>query len=108
MIARPPTEISRRRFLVAGGFTVAAACLIPRGLFAQADELVPGAMKQSATAKITVQILRRNVSVLLGPGGNIAVLTGPMGSLLWTPKLSLRARMFQQLLRASMRTQSNN
>ena len=82
MITRPRPEISRRQFLVAGGFTVAAACLVPRGLFAQADELVPGAMRASATAKITVQTLRRNISVLLGPGGNIAVLTGPDGKLI--------------------------
>jgi glyoxylase-like metal-dependent hydrolase (beta-lactamase superfamily II) len=34
------------------------------------------------TAKITVQALRRNISVLLGPGGNIAVLTGSDGKLL--------------------------
>ena len=81
MITQARTELSRRQFLVAGGFTVAAACLIPRGLFAQADELVPGAMRESATAKITVQSLRRNTSVLSGPGGNIAVLTGPDGKL---------------------------
>ena len=82
MIARPHTEISRRQFLVAGGMTTAAACLVPRGLFAQADKLVHGAMRESATAKITVQTLRRNIIVLLGPGGNIAVLTGPDGKLL--------------------------
>src|SRR5438105_3544618 len=81
MITRARTEISRRQFLVASGFTVAAACLVPRGLFAQGDALVPGAMRASATAKITVQTLRRNISVLLGPGGNIAVLTGPDGKL---------------------------
>src|SRR6202162_782386 len=82
MITQARTELSRRQFLVASGFTVAAACLVPRGLFAQADERVPGAMRASATAKITVQSLRRNISVLLGPGGNIAVLTGPDGKLL--------------------------
>jgi len=31
MITRLRTEVSRRQFLVAGGFAVAAACLIPRG-----------------------------------------------------------------------------
>lgn len=75
-------EISRREFLVAGGLTVAAACLVPRGLLAEPDDLVGEALKQSATAKITVQTLRRDISVLLGPGGNIAVLTGPDGKLL--------------------------
>jgi glyoxylase-like metal-dependent hydrolase (beta-lactamase superfamily II) len=48
---------------------------------AQTDGLVEGAFKEAATAKVTVQNLRRNVSVLLGPGGNIAVLTGHDGKL---------------------------
>ena len=83
MITLPSTKVSRRQFLATGGLAVGAACLIPRGLLAQADDvLVPGAMKQAATAKVTVQALRRNISVLLGAGGNIAVLTGPDGKLL--------------------------
>ncbi len=48
----------------------------------QTDGLVQGAFKFAATAKVTVQPLRRNVSVLLGAGGNITVLTGPDGKLL--------------------------
>ena len=36
----------------------------------------------AAKAKITVQPLRRNITVLKGSGGNIAVLTGPDGKLL--------------------------
>jgi glyoxylase-like metal-dependent hydrolase (beta-lactamase superfamily II) len=75
-------EISRRHFLVAGGLTVAAACLLPRGIFAQTGGLVEHALQESVTAKVKVQTLRRNISVLLGPGGNIAVLTGPDGKLL--------------------------
>ncbi len=82
MITRQRLETSRRQFLVAGSFSVAAACLMPKGLFAQTGNLVEGAFKASATAKITVQPLRRNVSVVLGPGGNIAVLTGPDGKLI--------------------------
>src|SRR5271170_7520192 len=49
---------------------------------AQTDGLVQGAVKFAATAKVTVQTLHRNVSVLLGAGGNITVLTGPDGKLL--------------------------
>ena len=76
-------EISRRQFLAAGGLAVATACLAPTALFAQSDDvLVPGGLKEAATAKVTVQALRRNISVLLGAGGNIAVLTGPDGKLL--------------------------
>jgi glyoxylase-like metal-dependent hydrolase (beta-lactamase superfamily II) len=82
MNAKLDPGISRRQFLARGGLTVAAACLDPRGLFAQAEDLPEHAFKVAATAKITVQTLRRNISVLLGPGGNIAVLTGPDGKLL--------------------------
>jgi len=44
--------------------------------------LVEGAFKEAATAKVTVQNLRRNISILSGAGGNMAVLTGPDGKLL--------------------------
>lgn len=46
MVTTASAEISRRQFLLAGGLTVAAACLVPRGLFAQAGDLVGGALKQ--------------------------------------------------------------
>jgi glyoxylase-like metal-dependent hydrolase (beta-lactamase superfamily II) len=76
-------HISRRRFLAAAGVTAAAAWLGPRALVDESgDVLVPNAFREAATAKITVQTLRRNISVLLGAGGNIAVLTGPDGKLL--------------------------
>jgi glyoxylase-like metal-dependent hydrolase (beta-lactamase superfamily II) len=75
--------ISRRQFLAAAGLTAATAWVAPRALFAKSDDaLVPSAFKAAATAKVTVQTLRRNISVLLGAGGNIAVLTGPDGKLL--------------------------
>jgi len=78
---RAANEVSRRQFLISSGVAVAAACLAPPRLFAQKG-LVEIALKESATAKITVRALRRNISVLLGPGGNIAVLTGVDGKLL--------------------------
>ncbi len=82
MISRTATELSRRRFLASGGLAAAAVCIAPRRLLAEEDNLVPNAFKEAATAKIEVQKLRRNISVLLGAGGNIAVLTGPDGKLL--------------------------
>src|SRR5215470_13807152 len=83
MVTTTSAGISRRQFLAAGGLAVAAGCLVPKGLFAQGDDvLVPNAFKAAATAKVTVQTLRRNISVLYGAGGNIAVLTGPDGKLL--------------------------
>src|SRR6201987_4191910 len=81
MVPEASLDVSRRQFLATAGLTVAAACL-PRYLVAQADGLVQGAFKEAAKAKVTVQTLRRNVSVLLGAGGNIAVLVGPDGKLL--------------------------
>ena len=81
MASEASLDISRRQFLTAGSLTV-AACLVPRSLVAQTDGLVGGAFKEAAAAKVTVQNLRRNISVLLGAGGNIAVLTGPDGKLL--------------------------
>ena len=82
MASEASLDISRRQFLTAGSLTVATACLLPRSLVAQTDGLVEGAFKEAAAAKVTVQNLRRNISVLLGAGGNIAVLTGPDGKLL--------------------------
>ncbi len=81
MVPESSLDVSRRQFLAVAGLTVAAACL-PRYLVAQAGGLVQGAFKEAAEAKVTVQTLRRNVSVLLGAGGNIAVLVGPDGKLL--------------------------
>jgi glyoxylase-like metal-dependent hydrolase (beta-lactamase superfamily II) len=83
VVTTPSIEISRRHFLAAGSLITAGAWLAPTALFAQSDDvLVPGGLKAAATAKVTVQALRRNISVLLGVGGNIAVLTGLDGKLL--------------------------
>jgi len=83
MTTRESANISRRHFLTAAGFTAATAWLAPKTLFAEPEDvLVPSAFKEAAAAKVTVQALRRNVSVLYGAGGNIAVLTGPDGKLL--------------------------
>ena len=82
MVPEASLDCSRRQFLAAGGLTVAAACFAPSSLIAQTGGIVVGAFKEAATAKVTVQNLRRNISVLLGAGGNIAVLTGPDGKLL--------------------------
>jgi glyoxylase-like metal-dependent hydrolase (beta-lactamase superfamily II) len=82
MVPEASLDISRRQFLAAGGLTVAAACFAPSSLMAETEGIVVGAFKEAATAKVTVQNLRRNISVLLGAGGNIAVLTGPDGKLL--------------------------
>jgi glyoxylase-like metal-dependent hydrolase (beta-lactamase superfamily II) len=74
-------SISRRQFLVSTA-VVTAGYFLP-GLFAAPDESPVIKMRAAAaTAKITIQKRRGNVSVLEGSGGNIAVLTGPDGKLL--------------------------
>src|SRR6266576_250285 len=67
-------SISRRGFLAFAGAASSVALLAPRQLFAQDDGLVQMARKSAASGNITVQKLRGNISVLMGAGGNIAVL----------------------------------
>jgi glyoxylase-like metal-dependent hydrolase (beta-lactamase superfamily II) len=77
--------ITRRNFLASAASAAAAASLSPRLLFAQEAPLpamLINGRSAAATAKITTQKLRGNVSVLMGSGGNIAVLPGPQGKLL--------------------------
>ena len=50
--------------------------------FTGGDKLVPIMVDAAAKAAIRVQPIRRNISVLEGSGGNIAVLTGKDGKLL--------------------------
>ncbi len=82
-----PTTLSRRGFL-RGSLTTAAAFSLPRLLLGQAatpSELPPFLVQgraTAATAKIITTPLRRRVSVLIGSGGNIAVLPGANGKLL--------------------------
>jgi hypothetical protein len=58
------------------------ALLAPRHMFAQDEGLVQTARKTAAAATITVQQLRGKISVLMGAGGNIAVLPGRDGKVL--------------------------
>lgn len=82
-ILRP---LSRRGFLSGASLAMAGVCVRGSRLLAQAVAAAPAAADQrlqgiasGATAKITTQALRRNVSALIGSGGNIAVLPGPAG-----------------------------
>src|SRR2546428_14051724 len=75
-------NLSRRRFITTAGLGAATAAFAPRLLFAQETGIVPTMINEAARAKIEVHPLRRNISVLEGSGGNIAVLTGKDGKLL--------------------------
>ncbi len=76
-----PVKISRRLFMGAG-LSAGATLLTRRPLFAEVEGIVPTMVNAAAKAKITVHPVRRNISVLEGSGGNIAVLTGADGKLL--------------------------
>ena len=75
-------SFSRRQFLATAGLATGAFCLHPRFLFAEEESPVTIIRREAATAKIQVQNLRGNVSVLIGSGGNIGVLTGRDGKVL--------------------------
>jgi len=75
-------DISRRRFIACTGLAATAVCLVPHRLFGDEESLVVASRKAGETANITVQALRRNVSALIGSGGNIAVLPGDDGKLI--------------------------
>ena len=74
--------ISRRRFIASAGLAASAVCVVPHRVFGGEESLVVAARKSGETANITVQALRRNVSALIGAGGNIAVLPGNDGKLI--------------------------
>ena len=75
-------DISRRRFVASAGLAATAVCLVPHRLFGDEESLVVASRKAGETANVTVQALRRNVSALIGSGGNIAVLPGDDGKLI--------------------------
>ena len=58
--------------------------LAPRRMFAQAaaTDMIAQARATAANAKITTQVLRGNITAVMGSGGNIAVLTGKDGKVL--------------------------
>jgi glyoxylase-like metal-dependent hydrolase (beta-lactamase superfamily II) len=78
--------LSRRHFCLCCMKGAACAAtggwLTPRQAFAEARGLVTLIKDSAASSPITSYKLRRNVTVLEGSGGNIAVLAGPDGKLL--------------------------
>jgi glyoxylase-like metal-dependent hydrolase (beta-lactamase superfamily II) len=75
-------DISRRRFIASAGLAATAVCVVPHRVFGNEENLVVASRKAGETANITVQAMRRNLSVLIGSGGNIAVLPGDDGKLI--------------------------
>jgi len=77
-----PSQLSRRRFIALASLSAAAVVFAPRFVLAQKKGIVQTMIDSAAKAKIETHTLRRNISVLEGSGGNIAVLTGKDGKLL--------------------------
>ena len=73
-------EFSRRRFFAVAG--AGGLLLARRPLFGDDTGIVPIMINAAARAKINQRPLRRNITVLEGSGGNIAVLAGRDGKLL--------------------------
>lgn len=84
MHAHTSNLASRRRFLATAGLATGAAVIARRPVYAEADgsKIVQTMLAAAASAKITVLQVRRNISVLDGSGGNIAVLSGKDGKVL--------------------------
>src|SRR6266436_6806800 len=74
--------LSRRHFLMRAAMGMATTFFLQRRAFADGESPVTVIRNAAATAKITIQKLRGNVSVIEGSGGNIAVLTGSDGKVL--------------------------
>ncbi len=86
MIPSAPA-VSRRHFLATSVAATAAACLKPGALLAQQSPQQPQdflakARAANANNKIKTTPLRRNITAVLGAGGNIAVLTAKEGKLI--------------------------
>ncbi|HYP14134.1 MAG TPA: MBL fold metallo-hydrolase [Bryobacteraceae bacterium] len=75
-------SLPRRQFCKLAGASAGLGLFAPGRILAKEQGIVPTMMGTAATAKITIQPLRRNISLLEGSGGNIAVLTGRDGKLL--------------------------
>jgi len=75
------SNLSRRHF-ISGSLGASVAILAPRGVFAKDTGIVPTMIEAASQAKIEITRLRRNIAVLEGSGGNIAILTGKDGKLL--------------------------
>jgi glyoxylase-like metal-dependent hydrolase (beta-lactamase superfamily II) len=91
-------DLSRRRFVVGAGLAAAAAWFGSRQLMAADDGIVGAIKNAAATNEITIQPLRGNISVLMGSGGNVAVLPGPDGKLLIDAGIAVsRPRMSEAL-----------
>lgn len=75
-------KFTRREWFQSAGIATGFGLIAPRLLGAGNPRIVPMMIEESAKAKITFRPLRRNISLVEGSGGNIAVLSGQDGKLI--------------------------
>ena len=92
------SNLSRRNFIAVAGSAAAALAFVPGSLAAENKGIVPTMIEAAAKAKIETHSLRRNISVLEGSGGNIAVLTGKDGKLLVDSGFAVSKRQISEAL----------
>lgn len=73
--------ISRAQFLRTAGLISIGTMIAPREIFAQTSPVIT-IKNEAAKASVTSQMLRANIHLLQGSGGNIAVFNGKEGKLM--------------------------
>jgi len=84
--------------MYSAAMTAGIAALSPRRLLAESKGIVPTMIDAAAKAEIKVRAVRRNISVLEGSGGNIAVLAGNDGILLVDSGFTVSRKRIRQAL----------
>jgi glyoxylase-like metal-dependent hydrolase (beta-lactamase superfamily II) len=82
MIKNQQNHFSRRRFLASVSLAATAVGFMPHQLSAEEGNVVDLMRNSAAAAKLTLVSVRKNISVIIGSGGNIGVLAGADGKLL--------------------------
>ncbi|MBY0504473.1 MAG: MBL fold metallo-hydrolase [Bryobacteraceae bacterium] len=75
-------NFTRREWFQSASIAAGFGLIAPRLLEAGNPRIVPMMIEESAKAKITSRLLQRNISLVEGSGGNIAVLSGQDGKLI--------------------------
>jgi glyoxylase-like metal-dependent hydrolase (beta-lactamase superfamily II) len=81
-IAHNRERVAKSLVLTFGFLVIIVATIPTRNVSAQATSPVIKINEAAARSDVTVELLRGNLSVLFGSGGNIVVLDGPDGKLL--------------------------
>ena len=89
--------ITRGQFLRFAGMITAGLTFSPREIFAQ-ESPVTKIIAAAANSPVTVQLLRGNIHLLEGLGGNILVFDGPEGKLMVDAGISVSQKKIMESL----------